>query len=125
MNNHLYDNSLQLHLQLESKAEYSQHIKFLDKLGIKPSPIYEQYWRFAAERQHIFQKRRDGCSYPWTNDCIFQKYKFTNAYRASDRVSQYLIRNVIYPEHHSFSPEDVFLELYFLRYLIKSKHGKL
>lgn len=33
---------------------------------------------------------------PWTYDPILQKHKFTNAYRASDRVSQYLIKNVIY-----------------------------
>ena len=111
MNNHPYDNKLQLHLQLDRGITFSQHIKFLDKHGIKPSPIYDEYWRFAVERQHIFQKRRNGCSYPWTNDFIFQKYKFTNSYRASDRVSQYLIRNVIYPEHHNFSPEDVFFRI--------------
>lgn len=33
---------------------------------------------------------------PWTDDPILQRYRFTNAYRASDRVSQYLIRNVLY-----------------------------
>jgi len=33
---------------------------------------------------------------PWTDDPILNKFKFTNAYRASDRVSQYLIKNVIY-----------------------------
>ncbi len=33
---------------------------------------------------------------PWTNDPILQEYKFTNVYRASDRVSQYLIRRVAY-----------------------------
>jgi len=31
-----------------------------------------------------------------TSDPILRQYKFTNIYRASDRVSQYLIRNVIY-----------------------------
>ena len=35
-------------------------------------------------------------SAPWTSDYILQTYKFTNTYRASDRVSQYLINNVIY-----------------------------
>ena len=41
---------------------------------------------------------------PWTDDPILATYKFTNAYRASDRVSQFLIRHVIYrhdlPTHH-------------------------
>jgi hypothetical protein len=29
---------------------------------------------------------------PWTSDPIIQVHKFTNAYRAADRVSQYLIK---------------------------------
>jgi hypothetical protein len=33
---------------------------------------------------------------PWTNDSVLSRYKFTNVYRASDRVSQYLIRHVLY-----------------------------
>lgn len=60
------------------------------------TPVFEAYWKFAAERQAIFMKRMRGESAPWTTDPILQQYKFTNAYRANDRVSQYLIRNVIY-----------------------------
>jgi hypothetical protein len=33
---------------------------------------------------------------PWTDDPVLSEYRFTNAYRASDRVSQYLIRHVAY-----------------------------
>ncbi len=62
----------------------------------KPTVVYETYWKFAAERQGIFFKRIEGALFPWTTDPILKRYKFTNAYRASDRVSQYLIRNVIY-----------------------------
>lgn len=47
---------------------------------------------------------------PWTNDEILSAHKFTNVYRAMDRVSQYLIRNVIYNEN-SFSDEDVLLRI--------------
>lgn len=61
-----------------------------------PTSIFDTFWRFAAERQSIFFHRLAGEAPPFTNDEILQKYKFTNAYRASDRVSQYLIRNVIY-----------------------------
>lgn len=60
------------------------------------TPVFEAYWKFAAERQAIFMKRMRGESAPWTTDPIIANYKFTNAYRANDRVSQYLIRNVIY-----------------------------
>lgn len=60
------------------------------------SPVMETYWRFAAERQKIFFARLRGDAPPWTSDQILQRHKFTNAYRASDRVSQFLIRHVIY-----------------------------
>ena len=62
------------------------------------SEVYDSYWRFAAERQHVFFRRVRGEAYPWTRDPVLATYKFTNAYRASDRTSQYLIRRVIYRE---------------------------
>ena len=72
----------------------------------KPTVVYDTYWKFAAERQAIFFRRATGAPYPWTDDKILQTYKFTNAYRASDRVSQYLIRNIIYDGDQS--PQEVF-----------------
>lgn len=67
----------------------------------KPTEVFNAYWRFAAERQRIFFKRIAGEPAPWTDDDILRSFKFTNAYRASDRVSQYLIRNVLYDKHRS------------------------
>lgn len=61
----------------------------------KPSHVYDTYWKFAVERQRIFFARASGESFQ-TSDPILAKHKFTNAYRASDRVSQYLIRQVLY-----------------------------
>ncbi|NKC13643.1 MAG: hypothetical protein GKR94_16070 [Gammaproteobacteria bacterium] len=58
--------------------------------------VYDAYWRFAYERQQVFHRRIAGHPPDWTADDVLRRYKFTNAYRASDRVSQYLIRNVIY-----------------------------
>lgn len=49
---------------------------------------------------------------PWTSDPILSAYKFTNAYRAADRVSQFLIRNVIY-NGDSSSSETLFRILVF------------
>lgn len=72
----------------------------------KPTEVFDTYWRFAAERQAIFFRRYFGEPSPWSDDEILRTYKFTNAYRASDRVSQYLIRNVIY--HGSQETEEVF-----------------
>lgn len=60
------------------------------------SPVYDTYWRFAVRRQEIFMKRLRGEPPPWTTDQILLQHKFTNVYRASDRVSQYLIGRVIY-----------------------------
>ena len=61
-----------------------------------PTAVYDSYWHFAAERQRIFFRRLEMLPLPWTDDPILQAFKFTNAYRASDRVSQYLISRVIY-----------------------------
>ena len=62
----------------------------------EPTLVYDTFWRFAAERQEVFFRKLAGALPPWTDDPIIARYKFTNAYRASDRVSQYLIRRVIY-----------------------------
>ena len=79
---------------------------FVKLAPAKPTVVYETYWRFASERQSIFFQRLAGEFPPWTNDPILRDYKFTNAYRVSDRVSQYLLRYVIYDGDHS--PEEIF-----------------
>jgi hypothetical protein len=63
---------------------------------LRATRVFDTYWRFAAERQRIFVKRCAGEPPPWTKDEIIGAYRFTNVYRASDRVSQYLISRVIY-----------------------------
>jgi hypothetical protein len=50
-------------------------------------------------------KRVTGAPGPWTDDTILQEYKFCNVFRAADRVSQYMIRNVCY-HNEKCSPED-------------------
>lgn len=72
----------------------------------KPTAVYDTYWRFAAERQEIFFRRCRQSRPPWTSDPILTEFKFTNAYRASDRVSQYLIQHVIYRGEQS--DEEIF-----------------
>jgi hypothetical protein len=63
---------------------------------LKATEVFDTYWRFAAMRQTLFMRRVAGALPPWTDDPVLSTYRFTNAYRAADRVSQYLIRNVIY-----------------------------
>lgn len=60
------------------------------------SEVYLAYWTFAAKRHEIYEQRLAGDPGPWSDDEILQRYRFCNAFRASDRVSQYLIREVIY-----------------------------
>jgi hypothetical protein len=63
-------------------------------LSVRPSKVFDTYWRFAAERQEIFIRRIAGSPPPWTADPILREFKFTNAYRASDRLSQYLAQPI-------------------------------
>lgn len=85
---------------------------FLSHLApAKVSEVYESYWRFAAERQDVFFRRARGEARPWTGNAVITTYKFTNAYRASDRASQYLIRHVIYRADLPSSPREVFFRI--------------
>lgn len=62
---------------------------------LKPTVVFSTYWRFAVERQEVYLRRVRGEKLPWTRDPVLGAHKFTNAYRAADRVSQYLIRHVV------------------------------
>jgi hypothetical protein len=63
---------------------------------LRPTQVFDTYWRFAAMRQEVYQARLRGEAPPWTTDKIIASHRFTNCYRAADRVSQYLINEVIY-----------------------------
>ncbi len=82
-----------------------------------PTKIYDKLWWLAAERQNIFIKRLKNDPHPWTIDSILNRHKFTNAYRASDRVSQYLIRNVIYQGNQSV--EEVLFRILLFKFFNK------
>ena len=63
---------------------------------LDPTPVFDTYWRFAAARQGLYEARLRGQPAPWTSDPILRRHRFTNCYRAADRVSQFLISQVIY-----------------------------
>jgi len=71
-----------------------------------PTEVFACYWSFAAERQNIFFGRYHRLPAPWTVDTILAEHRFTNAYRVSDRVSQYLLSDVQY--NRAWSQEDLF-----------------
>jgi hypothetical protein len=70
--------------------------------------VFNTYWKFAAERQSIFFNRLEGRT-QLTTDPILLRHKFTNAYRAADRVSQYLIKEIIYKGDQT--PNELFFRL--------------
>lgn len=80
----------------------------------EPSYLFDKFWMFIAERQNIFFKRIQDESKPWTDDEILAQYKFTNVYRVCDRVSQYLIRNIIYSKK-IYSDEDLLFRILFFK----------
>lgn len=96
---------------------------FLSLSPAKPTVVFDSYWRFAAERQRVFFSRLAGKPAPWSNDPILNEYKFTNAYRASDRVSQYLIREVIYKG--SNQPDEVFFRIILFKLFNKIETWRL
>ena len=77
----------------------------------KPSKVFETYWRFAAERQNMFYRRLNGID-PLTQDATLNAFRFTNVFRASDRVSQYLI-NVVIPKSQASSVDTFFRVILF------------
>jgi hypothetical protein len=97
-------------LGLEEDSMAIRYSFFIGKGKPTSSAVYDTYWRFAAQRQDAFFARleRPSCP-PWSVDPVIRDFKFTNAYRAADRVSQYLIRNVIYEGDQS--PEEVFFRI--------------
>ena len=97
----------------------------------KASVVFDTYWHFAVKRQEILFRRVHGEAAPWTTDPILSQYKFTNAYRAVDRVSQYLIRSVVYAGSYG-AADTVFRVLLFKLFnkietweLLKRSHGEL
>lgn len=72
----------------------------------KKSKVYKVYWKFAAKRNEVFLKRLQNPSGPWTDDPVIKQNRFTNVFRASDRVSQYLIRL----QYQTAPLEDIFFK---------------
>lgn len=86
------------------------------------TPVYDTYWKFAAERQRSFFRHLRGHR-PLTDDPVLAAHRFTNAYRASDRVSQYLTQRVIYQGDQG--PAEVFFRTILFRVFNKIETWEL
>lgn len=102
-------------LEIESSREIPPDFTGLRGVShispVQPTVVYDTYWRFAAERQKIFFSRFAAELGPWTHDPILSRYRFTNAYRVSDRTSQYLIRRVIYRDDLPQTEREIFFRI--------------
>lgn len=101
------DEQLRLDLPPKPGRQMLPDFDFLRPL--KPTIVFSTYWRFAVERQEVYMRRLRGEQMPWSDDPVLRAHKFTNAYRAADRVSQYLIRYVIGDDLRSIA--DTFLRI--------------
>src|SRR5216684_506857 len=96
MNHSMQSDAQELPIVLARRGRGEAHINKSAFSLWHPTTVFESFWKFATERQAIFYRRLATRSSRWTTDHTLATFKFTNVYRASDRVSQFLIRRVIY-----------------------------
>lgn len=72
--------------------------------------VFRYFFYFIQERMNMFWRRCEG-KRVLTKDPILREYKFTNVYRVCDRVSQYLLRYVIYKDVERYTPKDMLLRI--------------
>lgn len=86
------------------------HDTMANRCVVPNDDTFKYYFYFIQERMKIFWNSYENKQH-LTDDPILQDYKFTNVYRACDRVSQYLIREVINKDSGRHRPEDVLLRI--------------
>ena len=90
--------TLQAPPQIESPAAGRAPVGEVRIAGrrLRPTAVFDTYWRFAAARQQVYLARLAQAQPPVPADPVIAAHRFTNCFRASDRVSQFLIREVSY-----------------------------
>lgn len=54
----------------------------------------DEFFAFARERHAVHLRRAAGRPWPWTDDPILQRYRFTNIFREKDRTTVWFRENV-------------------------------
>ncbi|MGD9901464.1 MAG: nucleotide kinase domain-containing protein [Spirochaetales bacterium] len=75
--------------------------------------MFNEFWLFAFNRQSVFYNKLNGIM-PYSTDEILTTYKFCNTYRVLDRVSQFLIREVI-NKSEGLTEEDIIFRVVFFK----------
>lgn len=83
-----------------------------------PNDNFNHYLYWICERMNIFWRKYSGRKGVLTEDPILQEFKFTNVYRCLDRVSQYLLKEVIY-NGKQYAPEDMFFRILLFKHFNK------
>lgn len=91
---------------------FSVHLRdtMANRRVVPNDDVFRYYFYFIQERMKIFWNKYEHKQL-LTDDPILKEYKFTNVYRACDRVSQYLIREVINKDSGKYRPKDVLLRI--------------
>ena len=72
-------------------------------VGYDDDSLVRKLAYFVSEREAIRVKKEAGEAGPWTEDRVLQTYRFCNVKRKDDRVSKWIIENIIevYEDHPS------------------------
>lgn len=81
----------------------------------KPNMRLAEFFGYAMEREQIRLRKEADLPYPWTEDEILLKYKFTNIRRENDRTSRAFI-NDFYRPHRDDDMESILLNCAIRRY---------
>ncbi|RDI16348.1 nucleotide kinase domain-containing protein [Lentzea flaviverrucosa] len=89
---------------------------------LQPTVVFDTYWHFAVARQRLYFDRITGRSTS-VDDDILSRHRFTNCYRATDRVSQFGIRSVAYGGPQE--PQDVVFRTLLFKFFNKIETWEL
>jgi hypothetical protein len=83
----------------------------INVIGLTPiSTIHaapqELFWYWIAERHAIHLRRESGQPKPWSNDPIFQQYRFTNPFRENDKGTVWLREHFLVPHEGVIHSKD-------------------
>ena len=75
---------------------------------------FDTFWYWINERYAILQKKNAGEPKPWSDDPIFQEWKFCNVFRTDDKQTQFYLNNVVEP-HEDDDPGLIIFNAYAFR----------
>lgn len=99
-----------LKLPKQNWVQTQNGYQLFDKVGKTKDERIEQLFSFMRERHLVYLRKSSGRPAPWTKDHILQNNRFCNVYREIDKVSEWVIDNIILPyEDSQFFPQMIFI----------------